>query len=50
LAEFLDLWDLVQEVVLQPEVDDVHKWKFEASGEFSTKSTYEAFFLGAVLF
>jgi len=50
LAEYLDIWDLVQEVVLQPEVNDVHKWKFEASGEFSTKSAYEAFFLGAILF
>jgi hypothetical protein len=50
LAEYLDIWDLVQEVVLQPEVDDVHKWKFEASGEFSTKSAYEALFLGAILF
>jgi hypothetical protein len=50
LAEFLYIWDLVQEVVLQPEVNDVHKWKLEASGEFSTKSAYEAFFFGAILF
>jgi hypothetical protein len=47
LVEYLDIWDLVQEV-LQPQVDDVHKWKFEASGGFSTKSAYQAFFLGAI--
>jgi hypothetical protein len=50
LAEFLDIWDLVQEILLQPEVEDVHKWRFEASGQFSTKSAYEALFHGAINF
>jgi hypothetical protein len=35
LSEFLDVWDLVQEALLQPEVEDVHTWKFEASGQKS---------------
>jgi hypothetical protein len=46
----LDVWDLLQEVLLQPEVEDIHKWRFEASGQFSTKSAYEAFFNGSVYF
>jgi hypothetical protein len=48
LAEYLKIWEMVQEVVLQPEVTDKHKWKFEASGDFSTKSVYMAFFNGAI--
>jgi hypothetical protein len=50
LSEFLDIWDLIQEVVLQPDTEDVHKWRFEASGKFSTKSSYEAFFNGSTVF
>ena len=50
LSEFLDIWDLVQETLLLPEVEDVHKWKLDISGQFSTKSAYEALFLGAVQF
>jgi hypothetical protein len=50
LSEFLDIWDLVQDVVLQLDIEDVHKWRFEASGKFSTKSAYEAFFNGSTYF
>ena len=50
LSEFLDIWDLVQETLLLPEVEDVHKWKLDISGQFSTKTAYEALFLGAVQF
>ena len=32
------------------EVEDVHKWRFEASDQLSTKSAYEAFFHRAVQF
>ena len=50
LSEYLNVWDLIQEVVLQHDVEDVHKWRFEASGQFSTKSAYEALFIGSVYF
>jgi exonuclease III len=50
MAEYLEIWDMIQEVVLQPEVEDVHKWRFEASGVFSTQSAYKAFFIGSVQF
>jgi len=50
LSEYLNVWDLIQEVVLQHDVEDVHKWRFEASGQFSTKSAYEALFNGSVYF
>jgi hypothetical protein len=42
LAEYLELWDLLTEVVLQPNVADTHIWRFAASGQYSAKSAYEA--------
>ena len=50
LTEFLDLWDLLAEVVLQPEVDDSHIWRFSSTGKYSAKSAYEAMFIGATHF
>jgi len=44
LREYLQLWDLLQGFELQPEVEDSHIWQFPTSGNFSTKSAYEAFF------
>ena len=50
LAEYFRLWDILSEVVLQPDVDDSHVWQFSASDSYSTKSAYEGFFNGAVQF
>ena len=50
LSEYLDVWDLIQEVVLQPDVEDVHKWRFEVLGQFSTRSAYKALFNGSIYF
>ncbi|XP_039855235.1 uncharacterized protein LOC120713315 [Panicum virgatum] len=54
LVEYLDLWDVLTDVILHVLVvnttDDTHHWKFEASGNFSSKSAYRAFFAGSVSF
>jgi len=43
LAEYLQLWDTISDITLNI-LQDVHLWKFESSGIFSTKSAYRAFF------
>jgi hypothetical protein len=50
LAEYLNLWQLLTEVVLQPDVDDSHIWQFASTGKYSAKSAYEAMFIGATQF
>ena len=49
LVEYLDLWGVLTDVILHG-TDDTHHWKFEASGNFSSKSAYRAFFAGSVSF
>lgn len=46
IAEFLNLCLIITQVTLQPGVEDKHVWKFSTSGNYSTKSAYEALFLG----
>jgi hypothetical protein len=50
IADYIQLWDLLDEVQLQQEVDDTHKWRFDTSGQYSAKSAYGNLFLGATLF
>ncbi|TVU46560.1 hypothetical protein EJB05_06101 [Eragrostis curvula] len=50
ITEFLRLWDLISEVVLHPEVPDVHYWRLSASGQYTAKLAYEALFQGAIQF
>lgn len=41
---------LIQDVILQPDLEDCHKWQLDSSGQFSFKSAYEAFFKGSIQF
>jgi hypothetical protein len=50
LAQYLELWDLLWEVVLQPNVANTHIWCLAASGQYSAKSAYEAMFIGTIHF
>ncbi|GJN20265.1 hypothetical protein PR202_gb07620 [Eleusine coracana subsp. coracana] len=49
LYEFFQLWDYIAEVMLSPE-EDMHVCKFDASGQYSTKSAYRAFYNGSITF
>jgi hypothetical protein len=42
IAEFLELCEVLDAVVLQPGIRGRHLWKFSASGEYTTSSAYKA--------
>jgi hypothetical protein len=48
LVEYLQLWDTISSISLNT-TQDVHLWKSEASGVFSTKSAYKNFLLAPSL-
>ena len=50
IIEYLRTWELVDEFALQPEVPDKHIWKLSKTGTYSSKSAYEAFFVGTIKF
>jgi hypothetical protein len=50
LHEYLQLWEELQSVELQPGVQDIHFWRFAENRKYSTKSAYEGLFWGSVQF
>ncbi|WVZ83087.1 hypothetical protein U9M48_030267 [Paspalum notatum var. saurae] len=50
LLEYLAIWDMVDGLVLQHDVLDQHVWKLSASGSYSSKSAYNAMFVGTIKF
>ncbi|XP_073358080.1 uncharacterized protein [Aegilops tauschii subsp. strangulata] len=46
LQEFLNLWMQLERVELADEVEDMVKWAWESKGIYSSKSAYEARFMG----
>jgi hypothetical protein len=47
--EIFHLWDILHEVILSQEAN-VHVWRLYGSRQFSSKSSYRAFFSGSISF
>jgi hypothetical protein len=50
LTEYLQLWELRENMELHLDVADTHIWQFSTTDQYSTKSAYEALFIGSVQF
>jgi hypothetical protein len=50
ILEYIQLWDILSVVQLQPKVEESHIWKLAATGKYLAKSGYGSLFLGATLF
>ena len=50
MAEYLELWDILSEVNLQPDVEDLHIWRFSSAGKYTAKTAYLNLFQGSILF
>ncbi|WVZ56128.1 hypothetical protein U9M48_006704 [Paspalum notatum var. saurae] len=50
LVEYLAIWDLVDGLELRADVPDQHHWKLSSSGCYSSKSAYDALFVGTIKF
>uniref|UniRef100_A0A0A8Z0V1 Reverse transcriptase zinc-binding domain-containing protein n=1 Tax=Arundo donax TaxID=35708 RepID=A0A0A8Z0V1_ARUDO len=50
LDEYLQLWNILSSIQLQPGVPDQHIWKLTRSGSYLSKSAYKAYFSGSTSF
>ena len=48
VAQFVDLWILLQDVNLDHDVDDEITWRLTANGQYTAASAYKAQFFGAI--
>ena len=49
LAQYLMLWELLQDFTATPDVEDAVRWAWEPSGSYSARSAYAAKFVGRQL-
>jgi len=50
LMEYLQVWDLLDGVILQQGVPDQFRWKLNQLGSYSSKIAYDACFVGSIRF
>jgi hypothetical protein len=50
LVDYLNLWELLSEIVLQHEVEDKHIFSIAADGKYLAKSAYKDLFAGSTFF
>jgi len=46
LIEYLQFWELVDDLVLQHDTPGQHRWRSTKSGSYTSKSAYTFFFHG----
>lgn len=46
LCKYVDLWEKLEDVCLQPSVADRFVWKWTKSGQYTASSAYRSFFVG----
>lgn len=46
LVQYFRVWELLQEVNLRPNQQDIFRWRWTSSGEYTAKSAYKRFFCG----
>jgi hypothetical protein len=49
MVDYLHLWDILADFLLQPNVEDRHIWRFSSDGQYSAKTAYKRFFVGFIL-
>jgi hypothetical protein len=50
LVDYLHLWELLSEVVLQPEAEDKQIFSLARDGKYLTRSAYEGLSVGSTIF
>jgi hypothetical protein len=50
LLDYLHIWDIVDGIILHPEILDRFSWKLSQDHSYSSKSAYAAFFVGSIKF
>jgi hypothetical protein len=50
LADYLDLWDAITTVNINPHREDKHIFRFAHNGKYSAKVAYESLFIGSTYF
>ena len=50
LMEYLELWDMLEDISVQEGIPDRHIWRLSASCKYTAKSAYGALFEGALSF
>jgi hypothetical protein len=50
LADFLDLWDAILTIKINPQRKDTHIFSFALNGKYSAKVAYESLFIRSTYF
>jgi hypothetical protein len=50
IVDYLLLWDVLSDFLLQPNVEDRHIWWFSSDGQYSARTAYKVLFVGSTSF